>query len=210
MFFFPETKSVVLKDISNFGDQGFWILTIYYTLIGIVMGMFVKAILNIFVSSGAIITQEVGFGAVRYFDPNAGQAVGPFEKLIYWTMLIMIISSGALLPMFKGVLLSFEKLSFVNTIQIDSIVQFFIHMFKNIFSASLLLASPLIFTNVFITTVLGIIARTVPQMNVLMVSFVVNIGLGLLVFLATSTEFFQVGHKLYTESLGEWFVYFTK
>lgn len=59
--------------------------------------------------------------------------------------------------------------------------------------------------NVLIMCVLGIIARFVPQMNVLMVSFVVNIGLGLLVFMSCSTEFFQVGFRLYTEKLGEWF-----
>ena len=57
--------------------------------------------------------------------------------------------------------------------------------------------------------ILGIIARMVPQMNVLMVSFVVNIGMGLLVFVAGSDEFFQIGFKLYTEKLGEWFKFIT-
>ena len=38
-----------------------------------------------------------------------------------------------------------------------------------------------------------------------MVSFAVNIGLGLLVFAATSDEFFNVAFKLYTQKLGEWF-----
>jgi flagellar biosynthetic protein FliR len=68
-----------------------------------------------------------------------------------------------------------------------------------------MLATPLIFTNMLIMTVLGIIARTVPQLNVIMVSFAVNIGLGLLVFAATSDEFFNVAFKLYTDKLGEWF-----
>ncbi len=78
-------------------------------------------------------------------------------------------------------------------------------MFKSLFVSSILLASPLIFTNMLIMTVLGIIARTVPQMNVIMVSFAVTIGLGLIVFVATSDEFFHIAYKLYTSKLGEWF-----
>ena len=77
--------------------------------------------------------------------------------------------------------------------------------FKSLFLAALLLSTPLIFTNILIMAILGVIARTVPQMNVLMVSFVVNIGLGLLVFIATSDEFFQVAYKIYTDKLGSWF-----
>jgi len=68
-----------------------------------------------------------------------------------------------------------------------------------------MLASPLIFTNFIIMVILGIIARIVPQMNVLMVSFIVNIGLGLVVFIVCSDEIFNVGYKLYAENLGNWF-----
>jgi flagellar biosynthetic protein FliR len=38
-----------------------------------------------------------------------------------------------------------------------------------------------------------------------MVSFVVNIGLGLLVFASSSEEFFQMAFKMYTDQLGQWF-----
>jgi flagellar biosynthetic protein FliR len=53
--------------------------------------------------------------------------------------------------------------------------------------------------------VMGIISRAVPQMNVLMVSFVLNIGLGLLLFLGIVEEFFQVSFDLYIEKLGNWY-----
>ncbi len=45
-------------------------------------------------------------------------------------------------------------------------------------------------------------------MNILMVSFVVNIGIGLLVFFAISEEFFHVAYTMYVERLGEWFQLF--
>jgi len=52
---------------------------------------------------------------------------------------------------------------------------------------------------------MGIVSRAVPQMNVIAVSFAVNIGLGLLVFVTGSDEFFQTCFRIYTEKLGAWF-----
>ena len=83
--------------------------------------------------------------------------------------------------------------------------EFFMLMFKSIFISSLMLATPMIFVNIVINSVMGIVSRAVPQMNVISVSFAVNIGLGLLVFVAGSEEFFQTCFRLYTEKLGMWF-----
>ena len=207
--FYPYVSGDVMKDVQYLGEHAFWMLTIFNVVIGLAVGFLVKSIMNIFVSTGTIITQQVGFSMVRYFDPSTNQQVGPFEKLIQWTVLIMVISSGALLPMFKGVMGTFHSIHFYQLGQFAQAPEFFIELFKSIFLAALMLASPLIFTNVLIMSILGIIARIVPQMNVLMVSFVVNIGLGLLVFAATSNEFFQVAYNVYVEKLGEWFQFVT-
>jgi len=207
--FFPYVGAEVMKDINHFGYDAFWMLTIGYTITGMFIGFFVKSLMNIFIATGSIITQQVGFAAVRYFDPSSGQQIGPFEKIIQWTVLIIIISSGALVPMFKGVFGSFFTIHLYDLGNLANAVPFFISLFKSIFLSALMLASPLIFTNMLIMTVLGIIARTVPQMNIIMVSFVVNIGLGLLVFASSSNEFFRVAFKVYTEKLGEWFLFVT-
>ena len=203
--FFPLVSGEVYKDIQYLGVENFWALTIFYAVVSLLIGFIVKVLMDLFTASGSIITQQIGFGAVAYFDPQSGSRIGPFESLIKWTMLIMIISSGALLPMFKGVFNSFFSVHAYDIGKMVRSPEFFIHIFKGLFLSSLLLASPLIFTNMLITSILGIVARTVPQMNVIMVSFVVNIGLGLTVFAASSTEFFNVAFRLYTEKLGDWF-----
>ena len=120
-------------------------------------------------------------------------------------MLITILSSGALIPMFKGIFNSFWAIHIFDIGKFAHSPEYFVEVFKGIFLSALLLSSPMIFINLLITSVLGVIARMVPQMNVIMVSFVVNIGLGLLVFAASSDEFFRVAFKIYTEKLGEWF-----
>ncbi|MBT7611219.1 MAG: flagellar biosynthetic protein FliR [Bacteriovoracaceae bacterium] len=203
--FFPFVQPMIMKDIAYVGADNFWYLTIFYVVIGLVMGYIVKSIMGCFIAAGSVITQQMGFGAIRYFDPNAAQSIGPFEKLIQWTLVVLILSSGALIPMFRGVIATFHSFHLYDLGKFAKSPEFFMELFKSLFLAALMLSTPLIFTNILIMCILGIIARTVPQMNVLMVSFVVNIGLGLIVFVATSDEFFQVAFRIYTEKLGQWF-----
>lgn len=203
--FFPLVKDQILLDIEHVGENSFWYLTIFNTLVGLVIGFFIRALMNIFLSTGSIITQQIGFNALSYFDPQAGSQIGPFEKLIEWTVLMMIILSGALVPMFKGVVSSFTTVHVYNIGKLAGSIEFYMMLFKSIFISSIMLATPMIFVNLFLTSIMGIISRAVPQMNVIMVSFAVNIGLGLLVFVVGSEEFFHTAFKIYTEKLGEWF-----
>ncbi len=203
--FFPQLSGTLVAEINYVGANNIWILVMFHTCIGLIIGFLVKSIMSLFVATGSLLTQQIGFSSVSYFDPTQGQQVGPFERLIEWTMLILVLSSGALVPMFKGVFISFFSINFLNADKMLKTPEYFVLFFKSSFSASILLAGPLIFANLLMNLVMGIVARTVPQLNVLMVSFVVNIGLGLLLFLGIAEEFFQVSFDLYVEKLGEWY-----
>ena len=203
--FFPMVQDQLIMDINHVGPESFWYLTIFNTLVGLVIGFFVKSLMAIFISTGALMTQQIGLNALSYFDPQAGGQVGPFEKLIEWTVLMMIITSGALLPMFKGIISSFSTIHVYNIGKMAHSIDFFMILFKSIFISSIMLATPMIFVNLIINAVMGIVSRAVPQMNVIAVSFAVNIGLGLLVFMVGSDEFFATCFRIYTERLGDWF-----
>lgn len=207
--FFPHLEGTLVADVKAVGPENLWILMMFHTMAGLIIGFLVKCIMSLFVATGSILTQQIGFASVSYFDPTQGQQVGPFERLIEWTMIILVLSSGALVPMFKGVFQSFFSINFSTADRLLQSPEYFVLFFKSAFSASVLLAGPLIFANLLMNLVMGILARTVPQMNVLQVSFVVNIGLGLLLFLGIAEEFFQVSYDLYVEKLGEWFQFLT-
>lgn len=207
--FFPAMQGTLIAEVQAVGVNNVWLLVMYHTTAGLIIGFLVKIIMSLFVAAGSLLTQQIGFASVTYFDPTQGQQVGPFERLVEWTLVILVLSSGALVPMFKGVYQSFFSINFSNADRLLKTPEYFVLFFKSAFSASILLAGPLIFANLLMNLVFGIVSRTVPQMNVLMVSFVVNIGLGLLLFLGIAEEFFRVSFDLYVEKLGEWFLFIT-
>lgn len=202
--FFPLVQGTIVTEVQANPDS-FFVLTFAHTLIGLVIGFLVKSIMAVFSASGNLMTQQIGFSSMTFFDPTFEQQVGPFEKIIQWTMLILILSSGALMPMFKGVINSFHSINLMKLTQASFMADYYMEFFKSLFVAAIMLASPILFTNFIINIVLGVIARTVPQMNILMVSFAVNIGLGLLVFVAISNDFFNEAYSFYVTKLGEWF-----
>ena len=85
--FYPMVSSEVLKDINYVGATSFWSLTIFNTVMGLIIGYIVRSIMNIFISAGNIITQQIGFGAISYFDPTFEERVGPFEQLIHLSLI---------------------------------------------------------------------------------------------------------------------------
>lgn len=202
--FYPFLSLYPLSDLQFLGKDNFWILSIFYVSVGLVVGFLSRIILQIFNSAGSIITQQVGFGAVRYFDLSIGDQVGPFEKFINITVVTMIVIGGGLFPLFKGSFVSFETMNFMSVANVKGMIPFMLYLFKSIFNTAILLAMPLIITNLVVMTLLGIIARAVPQMNVLMVSFVLNISLGLLVFILSGEEFYHASINFYSKFIGDW------
>jgi len=203
--FFPIVQTTMVTEVLNAGIENFWFLTIFNTIVGLTIGFLVKSIMNLFVAAGGIMTQQIGFSSISYFDPSFVSSIGPIEKMMQWTIIIMILTTGALMPMFKGVLNSFFSISFAHVGKFSSIHIFYHNFFKGIFEAAFLLATPILFTNLLLNMVMGIVARIIPQMNILMVSFVVSIGAGLIVFFAISEELFHVAYKMYIDRLGDWF-----
>lgn len=208
--FHPIVFPALKVEIATIGIDHLWFLTMMHISCGLIIGFFVKSLMSLFSSAGTILTQQIGFASVSYFDPTQAQQSGPFEKLIQWVMIVLILTSGALGPMFRGVVDSFFTVNAINVERMLTSHIFFTDIFKGIFTAAIMLAAPLLFANLLVNLVFGIVSRTIPQMNVLMVSFVVNIGMGLLLFIAISGEFFEVSFGLYVERLGQWFQFFSR
>lgn len=147
----------------------------------------------------------MGLTAASTYDPDFGGQLSSIEILIHWTLTILILVSGALLPFFKGIYISFFSIGLEQVERLSQSPAFFVEFFGDIFKSSLLLAMPLIFANLTISLVLGFLSKAVPQINVLMMSLIINVGIGLITLLVVGEEFFHKGLEIYIERLGMWF-----
>lgn len=203
--FYPYLRNCVIDHINYFGKDGYWLFILVHALLGLTQGYLIKIILQVLVSAGSLMTQSIGYAAIRYFDPSSGSSVGPFEKLITFSVLVILLTTNAMTPMIKGVYLSFFKIQMSNLFNIEKFMTYFMVQFKELFSLSIILATPLVIVNIIQTLVMGILVRMVPQINILSIGFIINIGIGLLAFLCISNEMFGKSIDIYTKELGYWY-----
>ncbi len=204
---FPIVKSPILSDINRYGQNSFILLTVYYTISGLVISYIVKIVSSVVLSAGTVMSQQMGLGNISLYDPTSLSPVTPIEKLLKWTLLLMIFSSGALLPILKGMVLSFETLTVLNIEKIKSMQYFFFDYFKSLFTVAIMLSAPVLFTNILLNFILGIISRVVPQINVIMLSFIISVFVGLCVFYMIGEELYIVVFENYLKILGDWFLF---
>ncbi len=159
-------------------------------LFGLIIGFFFQIIFIAVEFGGGILGYQIGFALVNIVDPSTSNSVpiiGQF-KLIVATLIFFGIDGHhvvlqALFESFKFVPLG--HVTFHAEI-LDHIVTFA----GAVFIIGVKIAAPILVT-LFITDVcLGIVSRTMPQMNMFIVGFQVKIGAGLLM-IALALPFFQ-------------------
>jgi flagellar biosynthetic protein FliR len=207
--FFPLVEPYIISDLAFYGEDSFWLLTIYYGLSGLLISYLVKMIVSVITSSGTIMSQQMGLGNISLYDPTSLAPIGPIEKIMKWTLIMMICSSGAIMPMLKGMVLSYETMTVVNLAVIQNVKIFFMDYFKNLFSVAIMLSAPILFVNLVLNFILGIVSRVVPQLNVIMFSFIISSVSGLIVYVMIGSELYTVALDSYIKYLGEWFQFIT-
>ncbi|HID11041.1 MAG TPA: flagellar type III secretion system protein FliR [Candidatus Latescibacteria bacterium] len=154
-------------------------------VVGFVSGMFFYGV----ELSGQVVGIQMGFGVVNVIDPQANVQVpliGQFQQLLAGVLFLSLdghhILLEALAESFRRVPLGGWSLSM-------GTAEGAVRMGGMVFALAFKFSAPIIAALLLSKVALGILARTVPQMNVFIVGLPLTIGIGLL-GLALSLPFF--------------------
>lgn len=132
--------------------------------------------------AGRLIDTQMGFAMTQVVDPfnNSPTTVaGQFQILIYSIVFLMINGHYFMLI---ALVKSFEMIPlFGMHMPTESMLEFFITISTRLFFLAFKLAGPVFAVLTLGSLSLGIVARTVPQMNVFFVGIPMKIGVGLMV-----------------------------
>lgn len=168
-FSFSLVVYFVVPDITIIpGYFEFALLILKEVLFGISLGYISKLIFGIIEMAGQLIDFQAGFSMASVYDPTAGTQVSNFGKIYYWmSMSIFFILDlhhkviEALIESFKYIPLtevSFNKLAVLEVL----------NLFSKVFALGFKLAVPMVIVVLITDIILGIISRSIPQINVLM------------------------------------------
>jgi flagellar biosynthetic protein FliR len=152
---------------------------VYQVAIGLAMGFGVQLLIAAVQSAGAIIDFSAGFSAASAYDPFSNAASTPFGRFYQLLATTILFASGGHRVIVKGFLTSFtvEGKGGASFERVGNII---VHDFTTFFAATLQMAVPLVAALFLAEVALGLVAKAVPQMNIISISFGVKTGAALL------------------------------
>jgi flagellar biosynthetic protein FliR len=158
----------------------FFLLVIKEATVGLAVGFASSFLFSAVQFAGRLIDTEMGFGFVELTDPTTGEPVtvlGQFKVILFtilfllfnghYFMLITIQRSFEILPMFAA------------TFPGGPMTGHLTDMVANIFILGLKLSAPVFVVLMLTQIALGIVSRTVPQMNIFFVGLPLKIMVGI-------------------------------
>ncbi len=150
-------------------------------LFGITIGLLIKFIFTGVEFAGQISGFQMGLGMANVYDPiNSVQitVIGRFLGMM--AMLVFIAMDGHLL-IIHTLWKSFSQVPPAGFIMNSRMIAHILELSGVVFEIAVKLAAPVVATLIFINAVLGIMARTVPQLNMFVVGFAITIMAGLFI-----------------------------
>ena len=163
----------------------FLLLNIKETILGLALGFVTNLIFSAAEIAGNLVDFQVGFSMASVYDPSVGTTAANYGKMYYW----ISISVFFLLDMHHKVITALVK-SFdyipLNTVSFNNYnAKAIVSLFSEVFELALNLAIPIIIVVLVTDIILGIISKTVPQINVLMLGMPVKAMVSFIITLLT-------------------------
>jgi len=172
------------------------ILCLKEVFVGVTIGLVFSMIFLGVHLAGSVVGYQIGFAMVNVVDPNSPNPVsilGEFWFLLA-TLIFLIINGhhiiiGGLVDSFRIIPLGMVTLS-------GDIGEWFLKYSSLVFVLAIKFAAPVIIT-IFLTEVaMGVLARTMPQMNIFIVGFPLKIFVGLFLVGASLPAFSYILRKV--------------
>jgi len=161
-------------------------------LIGIIFGFAVRLIFTAIQIAGQLIDYQMGFGFVNIVDPESRIQVPIMGQFLFIMAFLIFMLINGHHWMIQGLIKSFQVIPLGNFTFHPQIVQSLNTLFMQMFVIAFKLSAPIMVSLFLVDVVYGVIGRTVPQANIMVLGFPVKIGLGLLFFVYAIPLFFSM------------------
>ncbi|MBC7087488.1 MAG: flagellar biosynthetic protein FliR [Tissierellales bacterium] len=163
----------------------FFTYSVKEVLIGLAMGYVTNLVFTACEMAGQLIDFQAGFTMATVYDPITGNNVSNYGKAYYWIAIAALFLLDMHHFMINGIVQSFNMIP-LGTYIFDGLeIRAIIKIFGAVFETALNFAAPMIIVLLVSDAVLGIISRTVPQINVFMLGMPLKSLLSFVVFLVS-------------------------
>lgn len=177
---FPVINTKMAEFPSTIFGMAQLILTEF--IIGIILGLLVLVFFEGIRMMGQMVGFQTGFAITNIIDPQSGNQISILANMAYLVAMIFFLLLNGHHILLNAVRESFEVIpvgSFgLNIEMINKIIP----IYGDMFAIAVKIGAPAIAALLFTNLAFGVIVKFIPQMNIMIVAFPVQITIGLLFF----------------------------
>lgn len=176
----PEWGTKLPHDVLAMG-----MLVVKELVIGLLIGFVARAAFEGILMAASLVGYQMGFGTASLFMPDHGESLSSFTAF-HRIVVVMIFLFLNLHHIFlKGIVDAFALIPDGGATLQAPVARILIETTAQIFTIGLQLSAPILVALLFTMAALGLVARTVPQLNVFVMSFPASFFVGLFIYVAT-------------------------
>jgi flagellar biosynthetic protein FliR len=172
-------------------------------MIGVMVGFAGRLIFDGIQLAGQLIGFQMGFSIVNVIDPVNNEQVSIISQFQYLiAMLIFLVMNGHHIFLY-AIAESFRILPPLGFHFSGELMQLVLVFVRNMLEVAIKTGAPIIAVLLFMSVGMGLVARTVPQINIFIVGFPLQIAIGLIGIGVTLPIFLRVVETYFSNLEGE-------
>ncbi|OIJ17849.1 flagellar biosynthetic protein FliR [Anaerobacillus alkalidiazotrophicus] len=176
-------------------DSLFFMLIMKEVIVGLTVGLVAMVMMYGIQVAGGFIDIKMGFMMANVVDPQTGAQSPLMGGYLYTLALLFLLAIDGHHLLLDGVYYSYQ---FIPLEQLvihfgnENILMFVVKTFNTMFIIAFQMAMPVVGCLFLVDVALGMIARTVPQVNVFVIGFPLKILVGFIILVLVMPAFFVV------------------
>lgn len=159
-------------------DGFFILLVLKEALVGLAIGLAAYMILSAIQIAGGFIDFQMGFAIANVIDPQTGVQSPLMGQFFYTLTLLLLLSVNGHHLILDGIFYSYQFIPLEKAFLpfgSEHILEYVLKLFSTTFMIAFQMSIPIVGALFLVDVALGIIARTVPQLNIFVVGFPLKI-----------------------------------
>ncbi len=169
----------------NFSPLPFFLLVLSEVLLGLLLGLVARLIFTAVEFGAAVIGFQMGFASANVYDPQNQRQVELISQFQNVFAILIFLTINGHHIFLRTMVLSFDLLPPGQFNVSGEAMPYLMQLASHMFNLGVQLSAPVLAVLLLSGLILGILARVFPQLNVFMLSFPLNIGIGFIVISLT-------------------------
>ncbi len=185
-------------------DGFYFLLILKEASVGLMIGLIAFIVLSAIQIAGGLIDFQMGFAIASVVDPQTGGQSPLMGQFLYIVSLLFLLSVNGHHLLIDGIFYSYQ------TIPLDQLwvpfgkeemLNHFVKTFNSMFVIAFQMSLPIVGSLFLVDVALGIVARTVPQLNIFVVGIPLKILSGFIMLFVMMSIFIMLVGNLFEQAL---------